>query len=88
MNNYRYLVMGMLLGVLFGGAALTLYWGHRSIALLLSSLFCLAGAEHLYNLGSRSRRIRALVLPYMLRPASLLLPCLMVALLWYSAVHH
>ena len=88
MNNYRYLVMGMLLGVLFGGAALTLRLGHPSIALLFSSLFCLAAAEHLYNLGARSRRIHALALPYLLRPASLVLPCLIVALLWYSAGRH
>ncbi len=88
MENYRYLVMGMLLCTLFGGAALALHWGHPSIALLLSSLFCLAAAEHLYNLGSRSRRLRALRLPYLLRPASLLLPCAMMALLWYSASHH
>jgi hypothetical protein len=85
MNNYRYLLVAMLLVVLCGGAALTLVLGHPSVALLLSSLFCLTAAEHLYHLGMRNRRMRNWGV--LLRPASLVLPCGVVALLWYSAGH-
>lgn len=87
MENYRYLVIGTLLIALFGSAALALHLGHPSIALLCSSLFCLAAAEHLCNIIARSRHkfLRTLALPYLQRPLSLLLPCLLVALLWYSA---